>query len=484
MAELIWRLRAVSRPLPGGRHGDLWWVLVVGGAIAVVLAWALTLSLQAACAFVVVVTVIALHQYNRQWGIAAVFAVWFLAPGLRRVLGLATGYVDNDPLSLAPFLATGAVAALELVRVYVPTRIRGILLLAAGGIAIGLPLGLVEGPRSAVYAFAAYLAGISSAVLGVGERGSLHDSTLRRVLLFGMPPIAAYAILQHVLSLPSWDQAWLDATDFSSIGIEGGADVRVFATLNSPGTLAPLLGLSLLCYLSIHRARTITFAGATLVAVALSLTFARSAWVALIVAGLAHVIASNGRSARLVLGSGAVIVVATLALAPVSSTAHDVLDRFQSITDFRGDTSSNERRATLSGTLPIAVQAPLGHGLGTAGEASKLTGDSFLRTPDNGYLALIYQVGPVGFLLVMGAIAVIFRAAWQGARARAPGQELRVLLFAMFVYLLVLLTSGDAFYGVTGVIFWFIAGQVLAYHFRRRAEGALSTGRASRIASR
>jgi hypothetical protein len=36
---------------------------------------------------------------------------------------------------------------------------------------------------------------------------------------------------------------------------------------------------------------------------------------------------------------------------------------------------------------------------------------------------------------------------------------------------MVLLTSGDAFYGSSGVILWFIAGQVLAYDYRRRAAG-------------
>jgi O-antigen ligase len=466
VAELIWRLRAVSRPGPGTRYGDLWWVLLVGGIAALVLAWAVTLSLQAACAFVLVVTVTGLYQHDRRWGIGALFALWFLAPGLRRLLGTVTGYVDNDPLSVAPFIATGAIAALELLRLRVPTRIRRVFLVAAAGFAIGLPIGLVAGPRSAVYAFTAYIAGISGAMLGLGERTATHDSTLRRALLFGMPPIAVYAILQRVLPFPSWDQAWIDATDFSSLGT--GGEVRVFASLNSPGTLAVLLGLSLLAFLTVHRARGITIASAAAVAVALALTSARSAWVALIVAGLAHVLASNGRSARLVLGAAAVIVAATLALAPVSSTAQEVLTRFQSITDFRGDTSSNERRATLRDTLPKALGAPLGHGLGTAGEATKLTGQSSLRAPDNGYLSLVYQAGPLGFLIVMGAIAAIMRAAWNGARARAPGQELRLMLFAMLVFLLAQTAFGDAFYGVSGVIFWFISGQVLAYEFRRR----------------
>jgi O-antigen ligase len=470
VAELIWRLRSASRPRLGPHQGDLLWTLGVGGVAALVLGFALTVSLQAACAFVLVFAVIALYQHDRRWGIAALFALWFVAPGLRRLIGLVTGYVDSDPLSLAPFLATGALAALELLRFHVPSRIRQILLLAAAGFALGLPMGLLTGPRSAVYAFVAYLAGVAGAALGLGERVSASDSTLRRVLLFFLPPIAAYAILQRVLALPSWDQAWIDATNFGSIG--SGDEIRVFGSLNSPGTLAALLGLSLLSYLTFHRARPVTIASAALVAVALAMTSVRSSWVALIVAGVAHVIASRGRSARLVLGSAAVIVAATVALSPVNSTAQATLDRFKSITDVNRDSSSNARRATFSETLPTAAQAPLGHGLGSAGEPSKLGGQAFLRAPDNGYLGLMYQVGPVGFLLVLGALALVVSAAWNGARARAPGQDMRLMLFAMLVFLLVQLAFGDAFYASSGVILWFIAGQVLGYDFRRRVSHA------------
>jgi hypothetical protein len=80
----------------------------------------------------------------------------------------------------------------------------------------------------------------------------------------------------------------------------------------------------------------------------------------------------------------------------------------------------------------------------------------------------MYQVGPLGFLLVIAALGAILVSAWNGARARAPGQEWRLALFAMFVYLLLLLPSGDAFYGSSGIILWFIAGAVLAFEFRNK----------------
>jgi hypothetical protein len=472
VAELTLGQPRTARPTRRPAHGDLWFGVVIGGAAAIVLGFALTRSLQAASAVVLVTSVIGLYHYDRRWGIAAMFALWFFAPGLRRVIGLHTGYVNSDPLSLAPIFATAGIAALELVRLHVPGRIRVVLLLAAGGFAIGLPVGLLANPSSAVYAFLAYIAGVSGAAIGLGEGTSIDDSTLRRVLVIGLPVVALYAFLQRLLPLPSWDQAWIDASGINSVGTSDGVHVRVFGTLNSPGTLAAVLGMGLLAYLTVRRHRNLALLGAALIGVAIALTYARSTWVALIAGGLAHLIVTHGRSARLVLGSASVIVAVTLVLSPVSPAAHEVVDRFKSITDFRGDTSSNERRQSVSSTLPTAAGAALGQGLGTAGEASKLTGDETKRGPDNGYLQVIQQVGPVGLLLVLIAIAFILRAAWAGARARAPGQELRELFFALLVYLLVSLAFGDALYGVTGVMFWFIGGQVLAYDQRRRAAFA------------
>jgi hypothetical protein len=470
MAELIWRLRSGGNgPRVGVFRGDLGFILVAGGAAAFLIAAAVMASVQVATAFTLVALVIALHQYNRQWGIIAVFAFWLIAPGLRRVLGLMTGYLESDPLSLAPFLATSAVAGLELLRFHVPTVIRRILLAAAGGFALGLPVGLVAGTSSGMYAFVAYLAAVSAAVLGVGERTSARDSTLRKVLLYGIPPVAAYAVYQHVVGLPAWDKEWVAASQFGSIGISEGEPIRSFASLNSPGTLATLLGLSLLMFLTVHRLRLVTALALVVICVAISFTFVRSAWLALIVAGLAHVIASRGASARVVFGFALVIVMAAVALSPVSPTAHQVVERFKTVKSLGQDTSATERQATVSDTLPIAARAPIGHGLGSAGEATKLKGDSLLRAPDNGYLALMYQVGPVGFLIVVGALGFVLAAAWNGARSPAPGQDLRLALFALVIYLLVTLAAGDEFYGSHGVVLWFIAGQVLAYDFRRRA---------------
>jgi hypothetical protein len=473
----LYRGASARQPLLA-RGSDFWWVVVFGGAAALILGWLINFSIQATCAFVLVVLVVALHQFDRRWGIAALFALWLFVPGIRRLLATLTGTPGNDPLSLAPFLATGAIAALELVRVHIPTKVRAVLLTAAAGFAIGIPVGFATSPRAAVFGVVAYLACISAAVIGYSEGQLVSQSTLRKVLLVTLPIIAVYAIFQRYLPLTPWDQHWVDTTDFDSLGSGREDNVRVFGTLNAPGTLAPMLALTLLCFLTVTRHRFLVLTAGGITLVALSLTYVRAAWFSLIVAGFAHILASRGRSARVIIGAGAVTVAAALALSPISSAARDAVDRFETIYKPKDDTSATARQTTFFTMFPESAGAPLGHGIGNAGEPAKLGGNDDLRFPDNGYLSLIYQSGPVGFFLVLGALGVVLVAAWQGARDPGPGEELRWLLFAMLIFMMLLLTSGDSFYGVGGVIIWFIAGQVLAYDVRRRARPptrALST---------
>ncbi len=456
------------------RGSDALWALPIAGAAALALAVLLRHSVQGSCALVLTVLVVAIYLHDRSAGIGALFAFWFLAPEIRRLFDLMTGYLNTDPLSLAPFVATAVIAGIELTRTTLPPRTRRLLLTATAGLAFGLPVGVLH-PSADLYAFGAYLAGLSGAVIGFSEPGSTNASALRRVLLFMMVPIAVYGLWQHIAHLPLWDQNWLDATGVLSIGTSSNGSVRVFSTLNSPGALAPLLGLSLLCYTTVRAHRTVATVGFAIVSVALAMTFVRSAWIALIAAALAHIVASNGRSARPILGVVAITIVVALALSPVSGTAHDVVNRFNTIGQPGSDTSATDRTATLGQALPRAITAPLGFGLGSAGEPTKLTSNTSFRAPDDGYLSLVYQVGPIGFILVMAPILIMLRAAWEGARARAPGQELRLLLFAMFVFLLVSLSSGDDFYGSLGVILWFIGGQALAFTEGQRSAREMTS---------
>jgi O-antigen ligase len=445
-------------------QGLRWQVLVTIPA-SLILAALITYSLRGAISWVIVVCIVGLHRHRRSWGIYALLAFWCVAPEIRRVMDQLTGYQASDPLSLAPFIATALLAAIEFYEYRLPVVVRRVLLLALIGFVVGLPVGILH-PRSGLYALAAYAFGVAALVLGANESRSLNHGTLRRFLLVGAPLVALYAIFaQRLLPLPSWERAWLGDVSFNSIGANAGGQVRVFGTLNAPGTLAPLLGLALLAYLTTHpargRGRGLAVIAAAVLAIALELTFVRSSWLALPIAALVHVVASRGRSARLVLGVGVAVIGLTLILSPVSSTAHQVVNRAATFAHLGSDVSVNTRSATFQSSFPSAARAPLGHGLGTAGTPSALnTAQADLAVPDDGYLSLIYQVGPLGFLLVVAALLVMVRAAWTAARS-GPDQEEGAALLAMLVFMLIVLGSGDAFYGLGGLTLWFLGGQAL-----------------------
>jgi hypothetical protein len=86
-----------------------------------------------------------------------------------------------------------------------------------------------------------------------------------------------------------------------------------------------------------------------------------------------------------------------------------------------------------------------------------------LATTDNGYLALLYQVGLVGFLFVVIAMARSVVAAVRGlGSSEGPSRQARAAVLAALVTLLVAQAGGDMLYGITGAVFWYLAGVALA----------------------
>src|SRR4051812_40899109 len=86
-------------------------------------------SPQLGCAVALVAMVAVLYATSPSVGLLALWAVWLLTPGLRRVFGLLGPYQQNDPLSLAPFVATGAVACVHLTQTRLDPHTRRVLAL-------------------------------------------------------------------------------------------------------------------------------------------------------------------------------------------------------------------------------------------------------------------------------------------------------------------------------------------------------------------
>ena len=433
------------------------WTLLVALVIAVGTAgehW------QALLTFCFVLIAAGLYVRWPTAGTAMLLVLWTLAPLFRRLLDYAAYSSGPDVLSLAPYLATAAIGAIALVR----ERPRGAPLIVIGlvwmGLVIGIPLG-ASNPLPLLYGLFAYGAGSLAILIGYADwrRGRL---TLERILLVLLPFIAAYGLYQYFApTLPPWDQLWLQANNFVTAGSKEQGNFRFFSVLNAPGTLAGLLTLLVTILLVAPRLTVTRLVALSLALVCVVLIGIRGAWVALAVALLAITLVARGH----LLGRLLVVcaVAGGLAVAAGGTPAGNQLSQqVQSFGNLSQDTSYRARLDAVKQYGPQAVAAPLGHGVGSVGQAARVSSNPVQPPPfeDNGYLIILWQVGALGFLLIVGAaVWAVVRGARRTARAHLPE---RLQLLAPLIASGVFMASGDALYGVTAVIFWYFLGALLA----------------------
>jgi O-antigen ligase len=200
-------------------------------------------------------------------------------------------------------------------------------------------------------------------------------------------------------------------------------------------------------------------AAAVLVLAALALTYVRTTWIAFALAAITLAALARTVMARVLVVTCAALVTGALAVGGATPTTAAFAQRLETFGALNSDTSANARQQSFFSRLPDAASRPLGHGLGSAGEATKLGADSDLRAPDNGYLSLLYQLGPAGFILFMAAVGVALTPMLKAVLMRGARDRESTLLLAIAVFVLVQLAGGDLFYGVTGAMVWYLLGR-------------------------
>jgi putative inorganic carbon (hco3(-)) transporter len=449
---------APGRPVGLPSQGPLYWLLVI--AVALLTARLTLISVQYGCTIALVVVTVGLYVRSRTAGLVAVWLCWLLAPFVRRLFLLSDPVVGAEPLALAPFLVTAIVIGLELQQMTLTPQLRRMLQYVAIGFGIGVPLGFANAPAAAAFAFFAYVTAGACMVLGYREATEVRP-VLPRLLVAATPFLALYAFRQYyVLPLPEWDEVWRSTSDFGTGGSSDQGRIRVWSTLNSPGTFAALLGIAVLAYLTVRRITAWTVVGGLAVIAALALTYVRSAWLGVVIALVAIVFVTRGAALKRVVP----LVLILAALGPVAlggSTGEALSERagtFGNLSGIGGDESGGARGGTWLVLIPFGISQPLGSGLGTAGEPTRLAGGG-VRVTDNGYISLLYQVGPFGFALVMMAAIGMGKKSFKNARRHPHGLDL--LVFGAMVFSAVIAIFGDQLYGVGGMMFWYSAGYAL-----------------------
>jgi hypothetical protein len=444
-----------------------WWV--VAPLIVVATAYLTLTSIQLGCTIAVIVLVVGLYIRDRRAGIAAAWLLWLVAPFLRRVLFLSESSGDADPLALAPYLAMAAVVGLELANIEMSRRARRLLWLVAAGYAFGVPSGLLAGPAPAAFATFAYMTAAACFVIGYRDAQLGGQPSWLPVLMVVVPFLGLYGFRQYFVDLPEWDRVWLATADITSAGSQDEGRVRVWGTLNSPGAFALVLGLTTVAYMGLRRMTPIRFVALLPVLGALALTYARSAWLGLVMAVLVILAVTRGAAIKQLAPVLLVIVVAGPAVFG-GSTGVALSDRVATFGTLGSDESAEARKATPLQVVPAAIAQPLGYGLGTAGEASRLSDAGGFRATDNGYLSLLFQVGPVGFALVIAALSIAVGKAWDSVRREPSGVD--VAVFGVLVFFLTTMLAGDQLFGVAGMICWTTCGFAFSRHESRMRSAA------------
>ncbi|MDX6622087.1 MAG: hypothetical protein QOE75_19 [Solirubrobacterales bacterium] len=435
-------------------------------AFAALLAGALTVKMpQVALAGTLLVLLFAVRNESRSGGLTLLWIYWLLLPMVRRILDEMTSSGGPDPLSLLPFVGTALLAVMELRENRLSARARRVLLAATAAFVIGVPMGLAADPTALIFAVVAYMAGLSAFVVGYGDQvRPSSGSTLERALIIALIPLALYGIAQYFYPLTSWDQHWVSVADIASVESPQEGHIRSFSSLNSPFTFAITLTVGLLFALSWRRRFLLTALYVLPLIVALALTFVRSAWLSLVVGLIVYAAAGRGKAAGRTVAIILVCLAGLMVVGSSNPTTKAFTDRITSLGDSE-DRSANERLETTNRLLPQSISQPLGAGLGQAGLAAGLSesGEGKVVEVDNGYLAILYQSGPLAFIFLLFAIGICVGAAIKMlGRAPPEDRQYRAVVVAILVALLLAEASADVLFGLPGVIFWYLGGVSVA----------------------
>lgn len=384
-----------------------------------------------------------------------VWWIWVLTPFIRRVVDYNLGYFTSISLvMLTPFLVT-LFCFFTLVRNgnRLLDRPHFPYLLAIVGITYGFLVGFVKvGAEAAVFDLLQWMCPVLFGfhlVLTWSEYPNY-----RRVILKTFSGIVfvlgVYGIAQYYTG-PAWDMFWLTESGMtSSMGKAEPTRFRIFATLNSAGTLGLYLmaGLILMFDWKGLFPRLASVPGY----VAFLLTLVRSAWIGWLLALTYMVYRLTGaQKARLV---SILVITGIVSMPLIVSPA--VFGRIQGrVATFESLSEDNSLKARFGlyreASKRVATE-PLGSGLGNFGKAAKMTtGES--RVFDSGFLAIALSLGWLGCSLYVLGLGFLVKHSL-GASI-GEDDHFSVVSAGIGCSLIVILFTSNVAIGPPGMLFWF-----------------------------
>ncbi len=412
----------------------------------------------------VLVTTAALWFCGRSAGLYLKILLWtfILAPGLRHFDDWYAGYSDTNPIMLSPYLAvfvaTGSIARYLLAGRRYSLEMLVLILTVAVAVGMAVATGEIKAPLMAAMR---WLAPIWVGLYVCAHADLLGDirEQVRRTFSIAVPLVAIYGIIQFVSVLP-WDAYFMKEAPIGSIGFPVPFQVRVFATMNSPGSLAAMLSTGLL--LMLPRVRGIIWIVGM---IALSLTTQRAALAALLVALLVIGVTSKDRTLRLnLLKMLGCVAVASLLMLSVPGAADKLVSTVGSVSHLQDNNSAQERWAQYEDVMPLLDSDKLGRGLGWETNPFYLSVGNATAV-DSGLIDIFVSLGVVGGFCFLFALVSLVVQGWRVVRSNGDMSAYGELGAVMFG--IAQLPFGDQFTSEHGVFMYLSLGLLLARPLRR-----------------
>ena len=305
---------------------------------------------------------------------------------------------------------------------------------------------------------------------------SLIKTTFKVVMCMGIS-VASFAIIQ-VLLLPDSALGLVGySKETGSIPVFYISDItktteRAFSTLKDPNSLGSYL-IIILCLTVYARSfykkmsTKINILLVSIVLCAIYLTYSRSAWLGSLVAIFSLIIlnprcvAYIRKNKKRIAGIAVSLVLVMAALFVSLSSNHKFNNLIFHVGDNAPTTSNSQRVSSMSKTIKMIFENPLGYGPGSAGPTS-LKGNNPLL-PENYYLQIAHETGIIGLILFMAICLIVLLELLEMKDERIEAKILIAAFIGLgFTNLFVHIWANEA----VAYTWWALAGLIIGLKYR------------------
>lgn len=390
------------------------------------------------------------------------FMVWtfILSPGLRHFVDWYAGFSQTNPIMLAPCIAILASTPTVLLYIINGRRYSVEVLLLILSVLVGVGLALITGVlQDSLLGAMRWLSPVWVAIYICAHAAQISEMRdgVYRTFRLALPCVALYGIAQFV-SISSWDAFFMKKAPFTSIGYPLPFAVRVFATMNSPGSLAAMLSTGTL--LILPRIRGIGWLTVLLAFLCLAVTTQRAALGAFVISSMLLMLISRDR----VLGRniGKMMLMLALAVAvlvSVPGASKKLTGTVDSVSHLDQDSSAQIRLQQYENVWPFLEGQMIGRGLSWSKNSLYVSvGDGI--SLDSGLIDIFVSLGIPGGCLFLGALGALLIQGWRiSSQDSDPSSRAE---FSAVVFGVVQLPFGAQHTGEHGMFMYLALGLLLA----------------------